>query len=304
MPRSLLEFRFKDPSLPFISNSDSVRPYLYHFETSVSSMAEKMVNVTRTIAVPVVTAWVNITEILRIELSPEEFFNDTTCNYGATGDQKFNASLGKCPSGRTLTFLRSIMSETKSNFLFISIFVLRIIYGKLMNLVVNVQLDGNPHVRSAIEQALESGYFGTKGLTFLGTCFFHAVTQKFLKEYLSQLAGISRAVFDHDGFQKAISESSSTDGGMGLVVYHWIKHIAYEVKSIVLCMKSLQDLYKFIEGEKFSEKFTFTYPAPNVYGPKHKFALAKFVREVVGNFPRLCSAYNVFRFRNAYYESY
>ena len=242
--------------------------------------------------VPVVTSYVHIHEMQRIKKSPEELFNDSTCNYGATGDQKFNGCVGRCPAGHALTFLRAFMSETKDNFLFIFQFALRIVYGDLMNLLVTVIMDGNKEVHAAARQALESGYFGTKEITRIGTCFFHAVTQKFMKDYLSQLAGISQKVFDTEGFQKAISETSSTDGGIGLLVYYWIKSIVYEVQTPELCLQSLDDLNKFINGNKFSENYTFTYPDPKVYGPQHKVALERLVRDVFGNFPLMCSAYN------------
>lgn len=267
--------------------------YLYHFETSVESQEEQRINSTNTKVVPVVTAYVHEFEMHRIKLSPEELLNDSTCNYGATGDQKFNECMGRCPDGHAITFLRAFMAETKFNFLFIFQFVLPIVYGDLMKLLVSVIMDGNKEAHSAARQALESGFFGTEGITFISTCFFHAVTQKIVKDYLSQLAGISQKVFNTDGFQKAISETASTDGGIGLLVYYWVKWIIYEVKTRDLCMQSFEDLNKFINGKKFSEKYTFIYPDPGVYGPKHKVALETFVREVFGNFPLMCSAYNL-----------
>ena len=265
--------------------------YLYHFDTSADSQEKLKLNPTNTIVVPVLTSYVHITEMLAIILSPECLLNDSSCNWGATGNQKFNACVGRCPNGHILTFLRAFMAETKANFLFIFQFALYIVYGDVMKLVVNVVMDGNPHVHNAAKQALESGFFGTRGLTIVRTCFFHAVTQKNFKEYLSQLAGISLSVFNTDGFQKAISETSSTDGGIGLLVYYWIKWIVYEVKTQEQCLESLEQLHKFIDGQTFSEHYTFAYPDRKVYTKKHKVALAKFVREISGNLPLMANAY-------------
>ena len=239
----------------------------------------------------VVLAWVHYTEMHRIAKAPEEFLNDSTCNLGSSGNLKFNVCIGRCPTGKNLTFLRAFMAETKANFLFIFQCVCYIVYGDLMKLVINVVMDGNPHVHTAAQQALESGFFGTRGVTTIRNCFFHAVTQKFLKEYLSQLAGISLSVFNTDGFQKAI-EAPSTDGGMGLLVYKWLKWMVYEVKTQEQCLASRSELIKFINGQKFSEKFTFMYPEEKLYGQVNKCALEKFVEEVFANFPRMCMCYN------------
>ena len=203
---SLLEC-YMDSSKPFPASTSGVLQYLYHFDTSVEGQELKKINSTRTYVSAIVIAWINVIEMMRTRLCPETVINDSTFHL-CSGSFKSNFTFGQSPDGRTLTWVKALLSETRESFLFLFEIVIPLIYGtKLTNLITNVQIDGNPHVRAALEVAVESGKFGRAGWTILGSCFFHGVTQQYFSEYASQLAGISAPTYKREGFRSALEKS-------------------------------------------------------------------------------------------------
>ena len=159
-----------------------------------------------------------------------------------------------------------------------------------MKLVINVQVDGNPHVYIALQMAKDSGYFGTD-LTYLATCFFHSCTQTYLKNYSSQLAGMSVGTFKRKGFQAALGEFVATDGNMGSHVYNWVKYVVFVLESWDECFASIQNLHRFINREQVGH-VQFEFPSKQVYTDTHKTALTNWVNLVSSNFPRMCKSRN------------
>jgi hypothetical protein len=284
-----------DASLPFPATSESVKPYLSHFDFSREVVLEnqrKFVTAADTQAVLEAITWVNVGEMKTTSNFLETSMNDSTCNYGATGSLKFNLWLGESPSGRTLTIARSLFSETKNNFLFLFLVGGPMIYGVLMKMLVNFIADGNKEVHAAIKQAVESGFVGTKGLTFLASCFFHGGTQVFLKDYFCKTSGISGKTFKKEGFRKAIHERPHDDGDMGLTVYNWIKWAVYNAKTVEIFSKSLENLFRFIKKQPISSKYTYTYPPETVYTTQHQAILVQLVQDIRSLFPVMASCYN------------
>ena len=286
-PHSLISCHM-DSALPFPSNSPGIEPYLHHFDFS----KDKVQGFTGTKVVLDCTIWVSLLEMLAYARTPETLINDSTCNYGNTGNSKFNLSVGACPNGTTLTVARSFFSETRRNFVFLFQFALFFIYGELIKLVVNCVADGNDEVHRALHQAIESGYLGTKNRTVVRTCFFHAVVQKFLKDYLSQKLGLSKKTFDTYGFQEALAECTHSDGGVGLCVYYWMKWLVYNITTESLLLASMEKLYLFIAKKPISEESSYNYPSEIVYTRNHQLALVQFVQDASSNLPLMASCHN------------
>ena len=279
---------YKDSTLPFPSNSPGLEDYMHHFDFS----KDKVQGFAGTKVVLESTTWVNLSEMLAFARTPETLINDSTCNYGNTGNNKFNLTVGSCPTGTTLSIARSFFSEKRRNFVFLFSFALPLIYGDVIKLVINCVADGNDEVHRALHQAIESGHFGTKNLTVVRTCFFHGVVQKLLREYLSQRLGISKKAFDSYGFQVALKKCKNSDGGVGLCVYYWLKWLVYNITSQPLLLASMENLYLFITKKPISKVANYNYPSEIVYTKTHQATLVQFVQDVSANIPIMASCYN------------
>lgn len=287
LPHSLL-MCYTDPlTASFPSTDARIEPYLYHFGTSEADVHIKKLNPTGTQVVPLVISWIDPDDMKRSSLCPETVINDSTSKV-CKGNFKYNCTLAQFADGHTAFYVKSLLTEKRANFVFLFVYVLYIIYGVLMNIVTNVQIDGNDEVFEALQIAIASGKLGAPDLE-PSLCCFHGLSQPYLMMYGSKLAGMRLRVHNKEGFRAALGGNAALDGGKGKQVYDWLTFLAYTAKSKEFVETSLENLYRFIAGEQIGKV---QYSHPEVFTDRHKVLLLEFVNHVVAKFPRLLKCLN------------
>ena len=248
----------------------------------------KKMNPLRAHAEVAVISWIGVKDMNRASLSPETVINDSTCKC-CQGNFKYNVTVAQFPDSHTAFLVKSLLTEKKVHFVFLFLYVLPIIYGDLMKLVTNVQVDGNDEVFDALNIAIAKGRFGVRDLV-PSLCFFHTATQSYLMLYGSKQAGLSLSTHRKRGFRDAVDKNvAPLDGGKGKHVYEWISWLAYNATSMEFVTASLTDLFKFINGEQIGRV---QYVHPDEFTEHHKIALLEWVNHVTSSFPRLLKCLN------------
>ena len=241
-------------------------------------------------AVVVVISWIGVNDMIRASLSTETAINDSTSKC-CQGNFKYNVTVAQFPDSHTAFLVKSLLTEKKVHFVFLFLYVLPIIYGGLMNLVTNVQVDGNDEVFDALNIAIAAGRFGVSDLV-PSLCFFHTATQPYLMIYGSKQAGLSLSTHKKRGFRDAVDKNVAPldgIGGKGMHAYEWISWLAYNATSMEFVKASLTDLFKFINGEQIGRV---QYVHPDEFTEHHKIALLEWVNHVTSSFPRLLKCLN------------
>ena len=287
IPHSLLKCYKNHAASSFPITDVLLKPFLYLFSTDVKDQYVKNLNPLGLRATAAVISWIGVHDMEQASLSTETAINDSTCKC-CQGNFKYNCTVAQSPDGHTAFLLKSLLTEKKVHFVFLFLYVLPIIYGDLMKLVINVQVDGNGEVFSALQIAIAAGMIGMPDLV-PSLCFFHTATQTYLCMYGTKLSGLSLSTHKKYGFRATVNKKEALDGGKGMYVYRWVSWLAYHCTSDEFVQASLSDLFLFIDGKQIGRVH---YVHPEEFTDKHKMALLEWVRQVVSHFPRLLKCLN------------